>query len=52
MEYLAVLNGSQGRAFQYRLLVQAEGEDGAPMRELTTPDQLEERWKGGNGRHH
>ncbi|MCE7874500.1 hypothetical protein DYH09_29600 [bacterium CPR1] len=40
MEYLAVVGGSQGRAYTYRLLVY--GEDGPSLLgELTTPDELE-----------
>lgn len=40
MEYLAVVGGSQGRTFTYRLLV--TGEDGPSLLgELTTPDELE-----------
>jgi hypothetical protein len=46
MEYLETLNGGQGRTYQYRLLC---GGDAKPnsMRELTTPQELQERWKGG-----
>ncbi len=42
MEYLAVVGGSQGRAYTYRLLVYGE-EGPSLLHELTTPDELEKK---------
>ena len=44
MEYLEIVAGSNGRAFQYRL-ISGEGAQAASMRELTTPEELERLWK-------
>jgi hypothetical protein len=41
MEYLAVVGGAQGRAFEYRL--QNPGAGGATLSQLTTPDELAHR---------
>lgn len=42
MEYLAVVGGSQGKAYTYRLLVYGE-EGPSLLGELTTPDELERK---------
>ena len=46
MEYLEALQGGQGRVYQYRLTV-GEATVSPFMRELTTPEELQRRWKPG-----
>lgn len=47
MEYLEILAGANGRAYQYRLASGDRARTPASMRELTTPEELEKRWKPG-----
>ena len=47
MEYLEVLAGCNGRAYQYRLLSGENLQTPSSMRELTTPEELERLWRGG-----
>lgn len=47
MEYLESLQGGQGRTYQYRLLAGQSERVSPSMRDLTTPDELEQRWKPG-----
>lgn len=44
MEYLAVVGGSQGRTFQYRLIDVSSGQP-LSLRELMTPEQLESKMR-------
>ncbi len=46
MEYLAVVGGSQGKSYTYRLLVYGE-EGPSLLGELTTPDELERKLGSG-----
>ena len=46
MEYLEALQGGQGRVYQYRLTV-GEATVSPFLRELTTPEELQRRWKPG-----
>lgn len=46
MEYLAVVGGSQGKSYTYRLLVYGEGGPSL-LGELTTPDELERKLGSG-----
>jgi hypothetical protein len=43
MEYVGANAGSQGKTYTYRLLAEVQGGP-SPLRELTTPEELAQRW--------
>ncbi|MCE7874643.1 toprim domain-containing protein [bacterium CPR1] len=46
MEYVLAVNGSQGKTYHYRLAARLDANQTAtPMRDLTTPDQLDALWR-------
>lgn len=49
MEYLEIMSGCNGRAYQYRLLVEDPSQFSPAMRDLTTPEELERLWKAASG---
>ena len=45
MEYLTVLNGSQGRTYRYTLNLMEGGTELSPLRHLLRPEELARRWE-------